>query len=46
MYWKEVLYYLTFPAFIFISWKIVLFVLKNFEKRREERPESTESNLV
>lgn len=33
MYWKEILYYLTFPALIFLSWILILSVLKRYEKK-------------
>ena len=33
MFWKELLYYLTFPALIYVSWRIILFVLKRYEEK-------------
>jgi|GEM_PF-1880860 len=33
MFWKEILYYLTFPALIYICWRIILLVLKRYEQR-------------
>lgn len=34
MYWREILYYLTFPALIYISWRVILIVLRMFEKKQ------------
>lgn len=36
MYWKEIAYYLTFPAFIILSWYLVLFALRKY-KEKEKR---------
>ena len=34
MYWTEILWLITWPALIFISYRVVLFALKKFEARQ------------
>lgn len=31
MYWKEIFHYLTLPLLIYITYRIILFVLKKFD---------------
>lgn len=36
MYLTSILFYLTWPALILVTWLLILFALKKFEKRWKE----------
>lgn len=36
MYWTEIIYLITWPVLIFISYCVILFALKKFEARQEK----------
>lgn len=37
MYLTSILFYLTWPALILVSWYVILFALQRLEKKEEKR---------